>query len=362
MPARKRAPAPPPPDRRKGREDRGAARRAEPGAPPSALILDSAFRAGYRATPHGQHALDRARRRAQLKIIRSTAVVLRHLRLAARPLLTPGTSDLQRQLLDERFGPGRLGRSIRRLKRAEERIRGLSRELQSELRRRTTRDEFARTVRTEYGRLASFVREVDPDLATLAEMTRFLRDRPRLDRTLPTIAIAGFPNVGKSSLVARLSTARPKVADYPFTTLALAVGHTDLGFDRLELVDTPGVLGRTGRENPAEAETRAAVRHGVDAVLFLIDPTGTSGHTVAEQESLLARWRVEFPGLTIVAVDTKADLGGARGDRLAVSARTGVGLDELRTRIREVLAARRPASGTAPRERPPETDARSDPA
>ncbi|HYK94143.1 MAG TPA: GTPase [Thermoplasmata archaeon] len=329
---------------RKGREDRGAARASGPDAPPSAAILDSAFRTAYRATPHGQHRIDRARRRAQLKLIRSSSVVLRHLRLEARPLTHPAPSELQKALLEKQFGKGALERSTVRLRRAEERIRGLSRDGQSKLRGQTSQDEFAITVRSHYGRLASFVREVDGDLTTLRGMARHLDSRPRLDRATPTVAIAGFPNVGKSSLVARLSSAHPKVADYPFTTLTLAVGHTDLGFDRLEVVDTPGVLGRSGHENPAESETRAAVAHGVDAVVFLIDPSGSCGYTTAQQEELLARWRTEFPRLAILEVETKSDLGPPTGARLRVSARTGEGLEELRVRLAEMLRQVRPAA------------------
>jgi nucleolar GTP-binding protein len=161
--------------------------------------------------------------------------------------------------------------------------------------------------------------------------------------------VAGFPNVGKSSLVARLSSARPAVAEYPFTKLAIEVGHTDLGFDRLQVVDTPGVLDRAGRANPAETEAVTAVQGAAGAVLFVLDPSETSGYPMAQQEALLARWRAEFPGLPILAVETKSDLapGTAGADRLRVSARTGEGLEELRRAIEELLAPARRAAQSA---------------
>ncbi|MGD0250990.1 MAG: GTPase, partial [Thermoplasmata archaeon] len=187
------------------------------------------------------------------------------------------------------------------------------------------------------GRLASFVREVDPDITRLRSIAGYLRERPHLEPALPTVVIAGFPNVGKSSLVARLSSARPKVADYPFTTLAIAVGHADLGFDRLQVVDTPGVLGRPGRANPAEVEAKTTVRGAATVVLFVLDPTETSGHTLAEQEELLERWRVEFPSLPIVAVETKCDLRRSASDRLKVSAVTGEGTEALLEKIRSLV-------------------------
>lgn len=245
-----------------------------------------------------------------------------------------------------------LDRSLRRVGRAEERIRGLSRDEQLALRRALAAEEFAEAVRRTYGRLASFVREVDNDLVRLREIRHYLDGRPRLDPATPSIAIAGFPNVGKSSLVARLSSAHPKVADYPFTTTAIAVGHTDLGFDRLQVVDTPGVLGRTTRHNPAEVEAETAVGHGVDAVVFVLDPSETCGYSLLDQERLLGRWRSEFPRLTIIEVETKSDLGRGGPSRLQVSAKTGDGVDQLRDEIGTFLRQRATSGALPPMEEP----------
>jgi len=304
------------------------------GPPPSQEILELAFHRASLVNPHGKTKPERDRRRAELKVVRASATVARHLRLAARELRAPALGEFESALVERKFGPGVLARHLLRLRRAEERIRLQAREAERAVARATGSEELGEVVRRFYGRLASFVREVDPDLASLAWVRRFLRQRPTLDPEAPRLVVAGFPNVGKSSLVARLSSARPKVAEYPFTTVAIAVGHADLGFDRLQVVDTPGVLGRSGRSNPAEAEAETTVARAASVVLFVLDPSGTSGYPVEDQERLLARWREEFPNVPIVAVDTKCDLARRSGDRLRVSSVTGEGLEALWTELR----------------------------
>jgi nucleolar GTP-binding protein len=336
---------------RKGREDRGAAGGARPGSPPSSAILDAAFHKAHKATPHGETRLDRSRRRAQLKIIRSGAVSLRHLSLATKSFRKPGLSEFEKELVTQSFGWDALGRALRRVQRADGRIRSLSKEEQRRLRFAATTDEFGQSVRRFYGRLASFLREVDPDLARLREIAQFVKVRPRLRADQPTVVVAGFPNVGKSSLVAKLSSARPRIASHPFTTLSIQVGHADLGFDRLQVLDTPGVLGRPGKGNPAEVEAETAVERAATAVVFVLDPSEQCGYGVVDQERLLARWRAELPKVPFIEIETKSDLIRRPGiDRLRVSSVTGEGLDELRNRIQRALSTWSPPP-------PPETEA-----
>lgn len=334
---------------RKGREDRGASRKPSDATVPSSAILDAAFHKAHKATPHGDTHLDRSRLRAKLKIVRSGAVAIRQLRLATRPFLRPGPTDFEKLLVAKAFGPGTLERALRRLQRAESRIRGLSVEEQRRLRRASSTDAFGESVIRFYGRLASFLREVDPDLVQLRAIGRHLKERPHLTDSEPVVVVAGFPNVGKSSLVARLSSARPKVSDYPFTTLALQVGHADLGFDRLQVLDTPGVLGRRDRENSAEVEAETAVERAATLVVFVLDPSERCGYPMAEQERLLERWRAELPNIPILEIETKSDLlRSQRSGRLAVSATTGEGLEELRAELQRRLASWRPPASAAP--------------
>lgn len=309
-------------------------------SPASIEILDIAFHRADLANPKGRTKPERDRHRAELKIVRSAATVIRLLQAETRRFRRPPLTDFERALIAQRFGAGTLDRSLTRLGRAVDRIRGLQRDSERAVHHAAGADELGVEVRKFYGRMASHVREIDADLARLKQIDRFRDDRPRLDPNAPTLVVAGFPNVGKSSLVARLSSAHPKVADYPFTTLAIAVGHADLGFDRWQVLDTPGVLGRAQRANPAEAEAQTAVERAASVILFVLDPTPASDPPLEEQEQLLARWKRELPGRPILEVETKADLyRRPESARLQVSSATGEGLDELWEKIRGIAGS-----------------------
>ncbi len=59
----------------------------------------------------------------------------------------------------------------------------------------------------------------------LKEVAKALRKLPTIDASLPTLALIGAPNVGKSSLVQVLSSGTPQVCNYPFTTRSIKMGH-----------------------------------------------------------------------------------------------------------------------------------------
>jgi nucleolar GTP-binding protein len=180
-------------------------------------------------------------------------------------------------------------------------------------------------------RIASIVHQIDKDLRFLNKVRNVLRKLPHIDDAF-TVVIAGYPNVGKSSFIRRVSTADPEVASYPFTTKEIIVGHRKVGRGRVQFIDTPGILDRPADErNAIERQALSAVMNVANVVLFIIDPSEHCGYPIEVQRRLLD----EVAGLVsvpIVAVANKSDI--VRSDRdLTMSTETGEGVSEILARL-----------------------------
>ena len=165
-------------------------------------------------------------------------------------------------------------------------------------------------------------------------------------RLLADAGLVGLPNAGKSSLLAALTRARPKVADYPFTTIEPVLGTIDDGERQLVLADIPGLIegaaegAGLGHEFLAHVERCRALVH-----LVAVDPvTGadpvTAYETVRRELGAHGGGLAELPELVVLSKadllpadeveDLRARLGGAvDAPVLAISSATGAGLEEL---------------------------------
>jgi GTPase len=193
-------------------------------------------------------------------------------------------------------------------------------------------------------------------------------------KLLADVGLVGLPNAGKSSLLARLTRAAPKVGDYPFTTLSPVLGTIE-GEDRQAvLADIPGLIegaaggAGLGHEFLAHVERCSMLVHLVDLAPLEGDPVANYEAVRAE----LAAYGAGLQKLPELVVLSKRDLlpterveeavaewrrrlGGGEeageGDRsspaLAVSSATGEGLDELRQAVLAALPDAAPAPGEA---------------
>jgi len=192
-----------------------------------------------------------------------------------------------------------------------------------------------------YGRVSSIIKQVDKNLVFLSNAQKILRTFPDIE-DIPTVVIAGYPNVGKSSLIRQLSAAKPEVAQYPFTTKQIYVGHMEktVRYEKkqYQIIDTPGLLDRPLSErNNIEKQAIAALRNLADLIVFIFDPSGTSGYQMSEQTLMLEDIKKLFCDVPFIIVENKVDVKNTGSANRKISCTTGDGIEELRQEILSVL-------------------------
>lgn len=131
--------------------------------------------------------------------------------------------------------------------------------------------------RAAFSRFQSTIKKLNKRFMQLENLRAKIRKMPFFNFENPIVVIAGFPNVGKSSFLRSVTNANPEIAEYPFTTKNVSVGHyidKDRGNISWQIVDTPGILDRS-LENRNEIELKAfiAISSLPNVVLFIYDPT-----------------------------------------------------------------------------------------
>ena len=83
-----------------------------------------------------------------------------------------------------------------------------------------------------------------------------------------------------------VSSATPEIASYPFTTKGVIVGLREQGRDRIQFVDTPGILDRPAEErNPIERQALSAMMNVASVILFILDPSEHCGYPMEMQSA-----------------------------------------------------------------------------
>jgi GTP-binding protein len=165
-------------------------------------------------------------------------------------------------------------------------------------------------------------------------------------KLMADVALVGFPNSGKSTLISRVSAAKPKIADYPFTTLEPHLGVVRFDEHEFVLADIPGLI-----EGAADGRGlgHRFLRHieRARALLVLLDLASVDGRSPAEQERILIdelrRYQPDLVSRPRMVVGSKADVApvGVEWDGPRVSALTGKGMRPLLGGLAELVGRAR---------------------
>ena len=180
-------------------------------------------------------------------------------------------------------------------------------------------------------------------------------------KTVADVALVGFPSAGKSSLVAAISAARPKIADYPFTTLVPNLGVVEAGEVRYTVADVPGLIPGAsegkglGLEFLRHVERCSALVHVLDAAtlepgrdpmtdLDVIEAELAAYGGLDDRPRIVAINKIDVPDARDLADLVTADLRARGLDVFAVSAATHEGLRELSFAMAGLVSAARAAA------------------
>ncbi|MCQ4333539.1 50S ribosome-binding GTPase [Natronomonas sp. F2-12] len=178
-----------------------------------------------------------------------------------------------------------------------------------------------------FARLADVTEQVEADLLAIGEARDALKTLPDIRADEPAIVVAGYPNVGKSSFVNRVTNATNETAAYPYTTTRIGIGHLERDRIRYQLIDTPGLLDRPAEErNAIESQAVSALTHLADAVVVLLDASGDCGYPLDRQLDLLAEIEATFEA-PVLAVCNKSDRSRDVDADHYMSVETGEGVE-----------------------------------
>ncbi len=193
-------------------------------------------------------------------------------------------------------------------------------------------------------------------------------------KLIADVGLVGMPNAGKSTLLSRLSRARPKIADYPFTTLQPQLGIVQLsGHRRFIMADIPGLIegahegAGLGDEFLRHIERTRTILHMVDVGTDPADPSPPQAYRAIRDE--LAKYSPDLAAKDQIVAANKVDLipdgmDVAKGlseaigqEVLPISAVTGKGLAELTERLWAMVnRSKEQASGEEPPPVPPHAE------
>lgn len=193
--------------------------------------------------------------------------------------------EFYQELVRNTLDYDRLKKSLGAIAWASQQVSLLTEEFQRKMKHSKTENGIKKIMNAYYGRASSIVKQVKENLSCIEEARKKMKEFPTIKTDLFTVTITGFPNIGKSTLLSRLTPAKPEIKDYAFTTKGLNLGYRRYGIHKVQFVDTPGVLARD-RMNAIEEQAHLVLKYIANMIVYVIDLT--EPYPLKIQEKLLS--------------------------------------------------------------------------
>ena len=164
---------------------------------------------------------------------------------------------------------------------------------------------FKEDKREFFGRASSIMRQVRPSLEYWETARKKLREFPNI-KDYYTVCVVGFPNVGKTTLLTKITSSKPEINSYAFTTKVINIGYIKQGLQTIQVLDTPGTLNRLDKMNQIEKQAYLALKYTANLIVYVFDLT--EPYDLEEQFKLFEKLR-ELDTEMIVYLSKKDLLG-----------------------------------------------------
>jgi nucleolar GTP-binding protein len=181
-----------------------------------------------------------------------------------------------------------LMKSFGALKWAADKIRFFQKTYASKITKEQNRFRIGSISKEFYGRISSVLKQIDSNLKFLEESRRVMKDFPDI-KDIFTVCIYGFPNVGKTTLLNKLTGTKAVVANYSFTTKSINAGYFKVGENKVQVLDVPGTLARPEKMNLIELQAELVLKELAKVIIFVFDASNTTQYTIEKQEQLLKK-------------------------------------------------------------------------
>lgn len=189
---------------------------------------------------------------------------------------------------------------------ARQRVSQISNIFGKKIKTSTDAKEITGMTNAYFGRICSVLNKINASFIVLETLRKKLKDLPDIKEEYTNVIIFGFPNVGKSTLLSKLTSAKPEIANYSFTTTKINMGYSG----EFQIFDTPGTLNRFEKMNLIEKQAYIILKEIAHIVVYVFDPTEL--YPLKDQIKLYGAVKEMVPDAKIISYCSKSDIADAK--------------------------------------------------